>query len=425
MMQTLKTVLQFMVMGLLSMVMVGSVAAATTVDGAPSNDMSRVPGAQIGGNCDCTGDLYNCDDFLFIEDAQACLEACGSDIHGIDTDNNGLACEGWPSRDDPAQNPEGDPFAAEDVPAAIYPGEANLVFNGNFEFGFYNVQALGFEARDTGSVPVDWGWFLNRRAYGKYRIYNNEGFGLTCPDDVDNVIVGRNSLSLHMQSTDVSNARLGVYQTINVVRGQPYLFAMRGTIQSQPGSTDPEGNHKVQIAFDHTGGTDWQVFEGSDWISMPWDEYDLEYRVSGPNDPDLAVIEDYYTVVEPRSNNLTIFISGWRRYANYRSVIYTVDCVALVPLSRVNVDVIVPELANVSTTVVDAVLEGGTQASTASRPAAEAQPVDAASAPAPSIIPPSGGVPENHTNLTWIYVSMGVVLIGLIGAGIWNIKRQA
>lgn len=52
------------------------------------------------GDCACTGDLYNCPDFPNQGAAQACLEHClnetGQDIHRLDQDNDGTACESLP-----------------------------------------------------------------------------------------------------------------------------------------------------------------------------------------------------------------------------------------------------------------------------------------------------------------------------------------
>jgi hypothetical protein len=48
--------------------------------------------------CNCDGDLYNCDDFVSQLEAQTCLEYCKApgygDIHKLDPDGNGIACEG-------------------------------------------------------------------------------------------------------------------------------------------------------------------------------------------------------------------------------------------------------------------------------------------------------------------------------------------
>lgn len=52
----------------------------------------------VGGPCPCNGDTMNCSDFRNQKAAQACYDHCKSqgfgDIHRLDRDNDGLACEG-------------------------------------------------------------------------------------------------------------------------------------------------------------------------------------------------------------------------------------------------------------------------------------------------------------------------------------------
>ena len=50
--------------------------------------------------CNCSGDLYNCSDFSTQAAAQACFNYCVSlgrgDIHRLDGDGDGIACESLP-----------------------------------------------------------------------------------------------------------------------------------------------------------------------------------------------------------------------------------------------------------------------------------------------------------------------------------------
>ena len=50
--------------------------------------------------CSCSGNLYNCADFSSHAAAQACYEYCwnvvGYDIHRLDGDDDGVACESPP-----------------------------------------------------------------------------------------------------------------------------------------------------------------------------------------------------------------------------------------------------------------------------------------------------------------------------------------
>ena len=50
--------------------------------------------------CDCSGDVYDCVDFAWQWQAQACFDYCISlgcgDIHKLDRDNDGIPCERLP-----------------------------------------------------------------------------------------------------------------------------------------------------------------------------------------------------------------------------------------------------------------------------------------------------------------------------------------
>ncbi len=61
------------------------------------------PAAGGGGGgavCDCSGNIYNCPNFSTHAQAQACFEYClsavGYDVHQLDGDNDGVACEALP-----------------------------------------------------------------------------------------------------------------------------------------------------------------------------------------------------------------------------------------------------------------------------------------------------------------------------------------
>ena len=95
----------------------------------------------------------------------------------------------------------------------------------------------------------------------------------------------------------------------------------------------------------------------------------------------MAEVEDYYTIVRARSNKMTVFIGAWRRWPNWRTAVFTYDCASLIPLDQVDdILALTARLTELSTTDVDKVL---------------------------------------------LIVIVAVVVIGgLIGAGIWNIRRQ-
>ncbi len=56
----------------------------------------------MAGPCSCERDLYNCSDFSTQAEAQACFDFCmdqvGRDVHRLDQDGNGIACESLPGQ---------------------------------------------------------------------------------------------------------------------------------------------------------------------------------------------------------------------------------------------------------------------------------------------------------------------------------------
>ncbi|MCB0177968.1 MAG: hypothetical protein KDI62_07050 [Anaerolineae bacterium] len=238
------------------------------------------------------------------------------------------------------------------------PPPSNLIVNGNFESGFYAVPQLGFEPPDIGNVPKGWFWYKNQ-AYGKYTIFNNQTLGLECPyasdappppvenDPVFGPIPGvtnestTSALGLHIQSTDQQDARIGVYQVVDgLTPGQTYRFSMSGTLQIQSGATtlqpdDPKApeeaqNHTIELYFDQTGNTDWKAIPHEKWTLVEWPEEKLEFKVSKDNE-DLADIQSYQTFITAQSDKMTVFMTLWRKWANWRTGIASIDCVALQP----------------------------------------------------------------------------------------------
>ena len=71
--------------------------ATRTNTGKPT--ATRTP-TQPSGTCSCSGDTLNCDDFSTRVQAQACYDHCmavvGYDIHNLDNDGDGEACESLP-----------------------------------------------------------------------------------------------------------------------------------------------------------------------------------------------------------------------------------------------------------------------------------------------------------------------------------------
>ncbi len=403
------------------------VRAASIVDNmdAGQHPPARPP-QQEDGDCYCSSDIYNCNNYQYQQEAQSCYDDCQAagrgDVHELDSNGNGLACEELPLEPTPIVSqatPYTDPAFSDPVFKSLANAD-NLLTNGNFETDYYGAPELGFEPPESGWIPNSWGWFKSQ-AYGKYNIYANQGFGLVCPDDYRLFTDSALSLSFHIQSSDQPDARLGVYQTVSVTPGQQYLFAIQGAIQSQPGAGSPDINNRIEVFFDQSGSSDWQTTPLEKWTSLPWREQELEFKISGEDDPDLAKVESYYAIVKPNSNRLTVFLDAWRRWPNWRTTIFTVDCVSLTPLNQVDVAALAPRLTQLSTTAVDAALKGSggvaAPASISGQPAAA--PVTGA-----VIAPAAGGIVDTKSNWLLITAVSVIVILGLVGAGVWNARRQ-
>ncbi len=443
-------------------------------------------------------------------------------------------------------------------------GFTNQIANGNFEFGFYQVGQLGFEAPDIGNVPHGWGWYRNP-AYGKYTIDNNQRFALVCADDIgaavaqyerqqeasdegatifdtdyslsafdtitsstttssdDDIfgpipgvseITANNALGLTMQSTDQQDARIGVYQIVDVTPGQMYRFTMSATIQVQAGARtlDPLGtdgqpipqapNNTFELYFDHTGSTNWKIIPYEERTILPIREQKLTFTEEEAISENKGISEvgDYETFVTAQSNKMTIFLTAWRKWANWRTTRWTVDCVSLVPVDASGEPIPYSQFQQINnnavpaasvdpaadtetgedtststststtepTTQTDDTLQTETESSQESSTTTTETQTDqtateteqtqttldqtdqsettadistesttttettegdqtessASEETTSSIIPTSGGILENSQNTMLIFLTAIVVALGLIGAGVWNIRRN-
>lgn len=91
-------------------------------------------------------DDLNCDDFTFQEEAQAELDQDPSDPHGLDRDNDDIACETLPSRDGqaPADGEAGEAGAEADDDGQAPTGGVATGAGGTAATGGSLVQAAGF-----------------------------------------------------------------------------------------------------------------------------------------------------------------------------------------------------------------------------------------------------------------------------------------
>jgi hypothetical protein len=118
---------------------------------------------------------------------------------------------------------------------------------------------------------------------------------------------------------------------------------------------------------------------------------------------------------------VTIFLTFWRKWANWRTGIASIDCVSLIPIdpSRLPADIVRAASSGAPYQVQLAALGLQPAGGAGAKPTGGQQ----TQAQSGEVIPSAGGILESNANTALIIVASLVVIAGLIGAGIWNIRR--
>jgi hypothetical protein len=121
---------------------------------------------------------------------------------------------------------------------------------------------------------------------------------------------------------------LGIYQTVNVLPGGVYTFSIAGMLRTNAGDVQyTHFGYRMQVGFDTQGGRSWQQVR--EWTELPWDE---QLRTAEAYRTDV-----YTTTVSARSNQLTIFVRAWKKWADAGEGAYDVTSVHLVGPSELGV----------------------------------------------------------------------------------------
>ena len=180
----------------------------------------------------------------------------------------------------------------------------NVLENGSFEGPFVGGVAEGWTAFNNGGLA-----------------------GYSYSDDVweKTVYDGEHSQLLAIHTKAVGGSEYdrynGIYQTVNVVPGQRYMFSFYGMIRSTEGHVDKSGyGYRVEIAFDDQGGSD-------PWAPLAWQEMDRwpEYALKAP-----GVFQGYAHGVTPTTDKMTVFIRVWKKFPTVqRETWVNLDAVSL------------------------------------------------------------------------------------------------
>ncbi|MEW5959614.1 MAG: hypothetical protein AB1801_17965 [Chloroflexota bacterium] len=181
----------------------------------------------------------------------------------------------------------------------------NLILNGDFEEGFQEEFGVGY----------GWGAFSNGNAL--------VGWNSDTWEQV--VAAGDSAQMIEIKNAADMNRYAGIYQTVSVVPGEQYRLIIKGLVRSTEGDIKiSDYGYRLQYAVDQRGSTAWELLPAESWIEIPWDEQPL-------NDPPSGVyrLDTFETTVTAQSEQLTLFIRGWKKWVNNGSGIFDLDEISL------------------------------------------------------------------------------------------------
>lgn len=182
----------------------------------------------------------------------------------------------------------------------------NVIVNGGFEDGFVEGQGVG----------VGWGRFQNGNVFAGWY------------DDTWSKVVyeGEHAQLVELTNSSELDRYAGIFQTVTVVPNTEYVLTLHGLVRSDEGSPEASNfGYRMQYGIDFKGGTDWQSGD-IQWVELPWDDQPRE-DLTGQN---VYRMETYSATIKAQTNKLTLFIRGWKKWADQKEGNYDIDGVSLV-----------------------------------------------------------------------------------------------
>jgi hypothetical protein len=183
---------------------------------------------------------------------------------------------------------------------------SNVIINGGFEEGFVEGQGMGagWDRFQNGNVRA--GWY----------------------DDSWSKVVyeGEHAQLLELIDASEGNRYVGIFQTVSVVPDAEYALTLHGLVRSDEGSPEASNyGYRMQYGVDFNGGTNWES-EDIEWVELMWDDQPRE-DLTGQN---VYRMEVYTTTLTTKGPSLTLFIRGWKKWADSREGNFDIDGVSLV-----------------------------------------------------------------------------------------------
>ncbi len=186
------------------------------------------------------------------------------------------------------------------------PNIQNLIVNGGFEGGFQEDFGIGY----------GWGGFSN----------GNAVVGWNFDDWPAAVVDGKYVQRIEIRDALDLNRYAGIYQTVSVVPGQQYKLTIKGIVRSEEGDIGlSDYGYRVQYAIDYQGDIAWELVEESEWVELDWDEQPLAEPPNG-----VYRVDTLETTITAKSDKLTLFIRGWKKWLNNGAGIFDLDEISIV-----------------------------------------------------------------------------------------------
>ena len=192
--------------------------------------------------------------------------------------------------------------------------QQEVLYNGNFEAGFSHVAGCGM-------VGNGWGCFTNGGsvAYGFY----DDQWAPVRADGAHSQLIEMNTMQ---PAASEPNRYAGIYQTVNLVRGNSYQFKLSGLMRealkdgNKPDPSDDPFRYRVQWGYTPNGSADWT--QVTNWVELPWNKID--------NRTSPTSLENYATSFVAPSDKVTIFIRLWKKWGTvYREIDFNLDAISL------------------------------------------------------------------------------------------------
>lgn len=224
------------------------------------------------------------------------------DTTGTPDSSTGSTTTPTPGSSTSSTSSEGDnnTTSSSNTNTAVQSQPVQVIQNGGFEGGF---------SQDG----VANGW----------QSFNNGGAGFIFAPEVWPLAIhnGNQAQRITIHNPQAEERYAGIYQTFNVVPGEPYILTLHGQIRTSFGDVQASNyGYRLQYAVDWLGGTNSQAISPEAWLDLPWGEQLLDSAD--------VQFSQYSAQITPSSERLTLFIRAVYKWPTPGEAQYTLDSIS-------------------------------------------------------------------------------------------------